>query len=163
MAAATAFKTGIGSALYRNTATYGTPTWTVQSLIQSVTLNSPWDFVDANSRASAAKLYGKSLVDIGVQVTYRSDDLDTSYLVWLAAHWSRTTVLDLLILNGLIATEGVQGVRGEFLVSMSGEPQDIGGSIITTFDLKPTYTTNGYPKSVLMGASSTPSFSAISV
>lgn len=163
MAEATAYKSGIGCGLYRNTGTYGTPTWTIQSLVQSVTLNCPWDFSDANSRASAVKLYGKSLVDIAVQVTFRADDADAGWQAFIDAHWSRTTVLDLLILNGLISVEGVMGVRGEFLCSLASEPQDIGGSIISTFDLKPTFSSNGYPKSVVMGASSTPTFSAISV
>ncbi len=163
MPAVTAFKTGIGSGVYRNTGTYGSPTWTAQTLVQSVTLSCPWDFVDANSRASPVKLYGKALVDIGLQISFRTDDLDTGFLAFLAAHWGRSTLLDLLVLNGLIATEGAQGVRGEFLVSLSGEPQDIGGSVISTFDLKPTYTTNGYPKSVLMGSGSTPTLSTIAV
>src|SRR5687767_4374106 len=98
MAAATAYKSGIGCGLYRNTGTYGTPTWTVQSLVQNVSISAPWDFSDANSRASAVKLYGKSLMDLGAQVTFRADDLDAGFLAFVAAHLSRTTVLDLLIL-----------------------------------------------------------------
>lgn len=109
------------------------------------------------------KLYGKTLVDISAQVVFRADDADAGFIAFVAAHWSRTTVLDLLILNGLITVEGVMGVRAEFLVSLSGEPQDIGGAIATTFDLKPTYSANGYPKSVIMAAASTPTLSAISV
>lgn len=163
MAEVTSFKTGVGCGLYRNTGTYGSPTWTFQSEVQSVTPNSPWDWVEASSRASAVKLWGKSLVDVSYQLTYRADDLDAGWEAFMAAHWSRTTVVDCLILNGLIATEGVRGVRAEFYCSMDSEPQDIGGSIFSTFTLKPTVTTNGLPKSVIMGTSSTPAFSAISV
>lgn len=163
MAEVASFKTGIGCGLYRNTGSYATPTWTVQTEVQSVTPSSPWDWVEASSRASAAKLYGKSLVDIGYQVMMRADDLATDWEAFMAAHWSRTTVMDLLILNGLISVEGVRGVRAEFFCSLDTEPQEIAGSIISTFTLKPTMSTNGYPKSVIMGASSTPSFSAISV
>jgi hypothetical protein len=108
-------------------------------------------------------LFGKTLVDISAQVIFRTDDADAGWQAFIDAHWSRTVVLDLMILNGLIATEGVMGIRGEFLVSLSSEPQDIGGTVLSTFDLKPTFSANGYPKSVLMGASSTPTFTAISV
>jgi hypothetical protein len=79
------------------------------------------------------------------------------------AHWSRTTVLDLLVLNSKITTEGARGIRGEFLVSLTDEPQEIDGIVFSTFELKPTYSANGYPKSVVMGASSTPTFSTIAV
>ncbi len=163
MAEVAAFKTGVGCGLYRNTATFGTPTFTIQTEVQSVTPSSAWDWVEASSRASAAKLYGKSLVDISYQVVMRADDLATDWETFMAAHWSRTTVMDLLILNGLISVEGVRGVRAEFFCSLDGEPQDIGGSVMSTFTLKPTMTTNGYPRSVIMGASSTPAYSAISV
>ncbi len=163
MAELASFKTGVGCGLYRNTATYGSPTWTIQPEVQSVSVSAPWDWVEASSRASGAKLYGKSLMDLSFSVTMRADDLASDWEAFMAAALSRTTVMDLLILNGLISVEGVRGWRGEMLASMDGEPQEISGSIMTSFTLRPTMTTNGYPKSVIMGASSTPSFSAISV
>ena len=163
MAEAYAFKTGIGCGVYRNTGTFGTPTFTLQTEVQSVTPTSPWDWVEASSRASAAKLYGKSLMDLSFQIVMRADDLDAGWEAFMAAANSRTAVLDLLILNGLISVEGVRGFRAELLVSCDTEPQDIGGSVMTTFTLKPTPTTNGYPRTVIMGASSTPAYSAIAV
>lgn len=163
MAEVAAFKTGVGCGLYRNTNTYGTPTWTLQTEVQSVTPSAPWDWVEASSRASGVKLYGKALMDLGYTVVMRADDLASDWEAFMAAALSRTTVMDLLILNGLISVEGVRGFRAEFLCSMDGEPQEISGSIMTSFTLKPTMTTNGYPKSVIMGSGSTPSFSAISV
>jgi hypothetical protein len=114
-------------------------------------------------RESPVKLYAKTIVDLVLSVMMRADPADTVYAAWVDAHWSRTTVLDLLVLNSKITTEGARGIRGEFLVSLTDEPQEIDGIVFSTFELKPTYSANGYPKSVVMGASSTPTFSTIAV
>jgi hypothetical protein len=163
MAAATKLLTGIGAGTYANGGTYGSPTWNDQTAIKSVKPAYPWDFAETLSRATPIKLYGKTLVELSLQVMMRADPADAMYAAWIDAHWSRTTVLDLLVLNAKITIEGARGIRGEFLVSLSDDAQEIEGSIYSTFDLKPTLTANGYPKSVTMGASSTPTFTTIAV
>lgn len=163
MAAATAYKSGIGCGTYRNTGTFGTPSFTLQSLVASVSPSMQWQISDAPSRASAVNLHGKSILDVTFGVMMRADDADTGWAAWVAAFYGRTTVLDLLILNGLIATEGAQGMRAEFLVTGMDEAQDLNGAVMTNFTLKPTFTSNGYPRSVIMGSGSTPSYSSISV
>ncbi|VTR96043.1 unnamed protein product [Gemmata massiliana] len=163
MPAQTQILTGIGAVLYKNSGSYGTPTWGAQNIIRSVSPAFPWDFADAPSRATPIKIYGKVAVDLAIQVMMRADPADANYAAWVDAHWSRTAVLDLLILNAKLATEGARGLRGEFLISLSGEPQEIDGTIFSTFDIKPTITTNGLPKSAVMGASSTPTFTDITV
>jgi len=163
MAAAPQILPGIAGGCYKNGGTYGSPSWADQTAVKSVKPAMPWDFADTLSRGTPVKLYAKTLVDLAVQVMMRADPADTMYAAWVAAHWGRTSVFDLMILNGKITTEGCCGIRGEFLLSISDEAQEIEGTIYTTFDLKPTYTANGYPKSVIMGASSTPAFSSIAV
>ena len=163
MAAASQLLPGINCGLYKNSATYATPTWVDQTLAKSAKPGFPWDFAEASWRETPVKLYAKTLVDLSYQVLMRSDPASTIFTAWVAAHWSRTGVLDLLILDSKITTEGATGVRGEFLVSISDAAQEIDNIVYTTFDLKPTYSANGFPQSVVMGASSTPSFSAISV
>lgn len=154
---------GINCGLYLNGGTYGTPVWADQTLAKSAKPGFPWDFAGADWRETPIKLYAKTQVDIGYQVMMRADPASTTYAAWVAAHWSRTQTLDLLILNSRITTEGARGVRGEFLVSISDEAQEIEGIVYTTFDLKPTLTPNGVPVSVVMGAASTPIFSPITV
>lgn len=163
MAAAAQLLPGINCGLYKNTGTYGSPTWTDQTSAKSAKPGFAWDFADAVNRASPIKLYVKTLVDIALQVMMRADPADTVYAAWVAAHWSRTAVFDLLVLNSKITVEGCCGVRGEFLISLADEAQEIEGVVYSTFDLKPTYSANGYPKSVIMGSSSTPAFSTIAV
>ncbi len=163
MAAQTQILAGIAAVLYKNSGSYGTPTWGAQNNIRSVTPGFPWDFADSPSRATPIKIYVKTQVDLAIQVMMRADPADANYTAWVDAHWNRTLVLDLLILNAKLATEGARGLRGEFLVSMTNEAQEIDGTIFSTFDIKPTITNNGLPKSAVMGASSTPTFTEITV
>lgn len=161
MAEVSAFKPGIGARTYRNTGSYGSPTWTAQVEHKDVTLAMPWDWVEAGTRATRAKLFGKARTDITVTIVCKADDEDADYENLINAAFLPTTVVDLLVLNGLISVEGVRGVRAEFLVNLDSEPQMIDDSIYPTFTLKPTFTTNGYPGTVVMAASSTPTITAL--
>jgi hypothetical protein len=162
MAAASANKPGIGGRVYRNTGSHGTPVWTHLDRVLSVTPSMPWDYVEAGSRGTRAKLYMQARADLQIQAQVKADDADAGYLALRNAASVPGTVVDLMVLDGLISIEGVHGWRGEFLVSLSSAPQEADGSIYDTFDLKPTFTTNAAgPSTVVMGASSTPTFTAL--
>lgn len=156
MAEASANKPGVGGRLYANTSTYVSPTWTHQDFVKDVTLSMPWDMVEAGSRTTRAKLYMKARADLTITITMKADDADSGYERFRDASMSPTTVIDCLVLDGLISVEGVRGWRGEFLVNFTGESQEIDGSIYDTFELKPTFTANADgPSWVVMGATST--------
>lgn len=162
MAAASANKPGVGARRYRNTGTYGTPTWTAQLYDRDVTIAMPWDMAEGGTRATRAKTFIKTRTDLSVTVVARADDADAAYTSLMDAAFNPTSVMDCLVLNGLISTEGARGVRGEFLVNLDSDPQEIDGSIYDTFMLKPAWTSNAVgPSTVVMGASSTPSFTAL--
>lgn len=154
MAAAAGVKVGIKGQMLRNTGTYGSPTWTAIALVRDVTPVRAWDMADASSRETRAKLYAKTMIDVGATAVVRADDVNTGYQALYDASNSPTSVVDLLILDGPLTTEGSAGVRAEFLVSETGAPQEAGGVIYSTFDLKPAWTSNGYPSSIDVGASS---------
>ena len=162
MAAASANKPGIGGRVYRNTGTYGTPTWTDQTFVLSVTPSMPWDMVEGGGRFTKAKTFMKARTDLTIQIVMKADDADAGYLAFRAAAVSQTAVVDLLVLDGLISIEGVHGWRGEFLVNLTGAPQEADGSIYDTFDCKPVWTINAPgPSTVVMGAASAPTFTAL--
>ena len=162
MSTVSANKPGIGGRLYRNSGTYGSPTWAQIDRVKDVTPSMPWDMVEAGSRATRAKLYMKARTDLSIQVVCKADDADAGYGALRDAAVSPTTVVDCLILDGAITIEGARGWRGEFLVNLTGQPQEIDGSIYDTFELKPTFTTNAAgPSTVVMGATSTPTFTAL--
>jgi hypothetical protein len=160
-AASTAAKVGVRAKAYRNTGTYGSPTWAAMGLVKDATPSMPWDWVESGARETNAKLYAKARADLGVSFTMRADDADTAYNAIADAAMSQTAVVDILFLNAAITVEGCRGFRSEWLINLTGEPQEIDGSIYDSFDAKPTWTSNGFPKTVVMGASSTPTLTAI--
>lgn len=160
MSATSQILPGIRGGAYRNSATYASPTWVIMPLVRDATPQWVWDFVEASVRATSAKLYAKSQVDVGGSLVLRADPADAAYLALIDASASRTSVLDLLLLDALITVEGSHGIRGEFLVGAEPQDQSIGGVIYTTFQLKPTYTANGFPGYVVMGAASAPTITS---
>lgn len=159
MSEAAAIQPAVNAGFYRNTGTYGTPTWTEVDIIRDVAdAGQKWDFADASSRASRAKLFGKTLIDVSGTLSARADPADAGYQAIFTASVT-TTPIDVMILDGDIATEGVKGKRLHAGFSM-GQDQSIGNIIYTEFEYKPMYHSDGVPKYVEMGASSTPTYTA---
>lgn len=160
--ASSANKPGVAAGLYRNTGTYGSPSWTAQTFVHSVRPSMPWGKVEAGARYTRANVYMKARADLTIEVMMKADAADAGYQAFRAAAVSPTTVVDCLVLDGLITIEGACGWRGEFLVNLTGAPQEIDGSIYDTFELFPTWTSNAVgPSTVIMGASSTPTLTAL--
>lgn len=159
MAEAAAIQPAADAGAYRNTGTYGTPTWTEIDIIRDVPdAGQKWNWGDASARASKAILFGKTQIDLSGSITARADPADAGYqAIWTAA--VTRTPIDIMILDGDIATEGVKGKRIHAGFSI-GQDQSIGNIIYTDFEYKPMYHADGYPKYVEMGASSTPTFTA---
>lgn len=159
--AAGAVKPGAAGRVYRNSGSYGSPTWVAVNLVKDATPSMPWDMVEAGARETRAKLYAKARADLSVQLVVRADDADTGFNALADAAVSPTTLLDLLVLDGLISVEGVRGFRAHWNVNLTGQPQDIDNVIYDTFELKPGWNSAGYPSTVIMGATSTPAFTAL--
>lgn len=153
-AAAPGVKAGIAARVYRNTGTYGSPTWAAVNCVRDAQPSSPWDMGDASSRATRAKLYGKTQIDLQVQLVCRADDADVGYGILVDLAVSPTGVLDMLILDGPLTAEGARGYRAHWLASLSGQPQGAGDLVFTTFDLKPGFSSDGVPSAIAVGASS---------
>jgi hypothetical protein len=152
---------GCAGGIYKNTGTFGTPTFVEQTLVRDVMPQSGWTFPEALSRETPIKLYAKATVDLPTQVVMRADPASAEFAAWIAWHWSRTAVFDLLILNGKITTEGATGYRGEFLASLTEAPQEIEGMIYCTFELRATRTTNGVPRYAVIAAGPSPEYTPI--
>lgn len=163
MAAAYGIKIGPKCVAYRNTGTYGSPTWTAMSFVRDAQAATPWDFQDASIRDTRVKMYHPTQIDFAFSLTVRCDDADAGYQALLGAA-QEGTALDLLILDGPVSTEGSAGVRSYFHVSMTGQPQGMGDVLYATFDLKPGFGLDGSsapakPKYAVAGASSALTYS----
>lgn len=156
MAAASEVQLGIDGAVYRNAGSYMTPTWTEIDLVRNVTPAVKWDRGDSSSRATKAKLQAKTQVAISGTIECRADPADAGYqALFDASQEDSTGALDLMILDADITTEGARGVRG-FMNLDFAQNQGVGDVIYTTFEYDPAWNVGGYPASVVMGATSTP-------
>ncbi len=160
MAATGGAKAGIDGAAYRNTGTYGSPTWVEVDSVRNMNPAYPWDMNDASARATNVKLYRKTQTDWSLSFDIRCDDLDTAYQAIYANAFTPNTLLDMMFLNGPISVEGSRGVRFHANLSISAEDQTIGGVQYDTIDAKPGFHTDGVPKTVVAGAASALTYTA---
>lgn len=158
MAATSKTKPSILAVVYRNTGTYGSPTWTSVSMVKDVTPNTPWDMVDASIRASRVKLYAPTQQDFDVTMNVLDNDSDAGVQAFKAA--ANTAVpIDILVMDGPITDEGVRGVRFHALFSQN-QDQSIGNVNYNNFTCKPAFHSDGYPKYVVAGSGSALTFTA---
>lgn len=158
MAATSKTKPSILGVVYRNTGTYGSPTWTSVSLVKDAIPNTPWDMAEASIRASRVKLYAATQQDFDLTMNVLDNDLDTGVQAFKAAA-NAATPLDLLVMDGPITDEGARGVRAHFLLSQNMD-QSIGNVNYCNFTCKPTFHADGYPKYVVAGAASALTYTA---
>ena len=152
-------KLGIKAVMYRNTGTYGSPSWSAMNSIRDVTVTCPWDMVEAITRGSRTKLYAKTLMDLGFSAMVRKDDVSADAVALLAEAMD-DTVIDYLVLDGPITVAGSTGFRAHLLVNLSSEDQGAGAVIYDSYEFKPGFASNDdgstlyTPKYVVIGESS---------
>lgn len=156
-AAVDATKAGITCRVYRNTGTYGSPTWAAVNCIRDATPNFPWLMADSSDRQSRAALEDKTQMKISVQVVAKATNADAGYQsLWDASQSAGTNgKLDLLILDDPLTVEGAMGVRAHFNVIFDSQTQGAGDNVYTTFTLTPGFSPDGVPSKIEVGASST--------
>lgn len=151
-------KLGIKCVLYRNTATYGSPTWNAIACVKDLTVNPAWDEADGSTRASRVKLSAKTLMGLEISGTVKADYTDEDYAVLLDA-LNSDDVLDLMVLNGPSTENDVTGYRADFQVFSGSQDQASGAIVFDSIVLKPTVSAN-VPKQVVV-ATGAPTFSDI--
>lgn len=107
------FKLSRNCRLYRNTGSYGSPTWNLIEHVGDVTLPLTKSRVDVATRASGwdlAMVTGKKL-DLKIKVPYVPGDPDYQAL---QDAWEDDTSVELLILDGPVGTSGSSGWRAHF-------------------------------------------------
>jgi hypothetical protein len=140
-------KIAIKAVCYYNTGSYGSPTWAAMMSVLEVDLGSDWEYADASSRGSRAKLYGKTMIDLPCSLNMKADDVAADYQAMLTAAFSDTPT-DMLILDGPLSEVNAFGYRIPALIGGTPQDQGAGNAIYTKFPIKPGYTSNYYPSYV---------------
>jgi hypothetical protein len=122
---------GVLNEAYRNSATFGTPTWVEMTFINDLVVNPVWGTSPANDRSSQVGSEAPALLSLSVTGTVKVMQSDTGYLALRTAFLAATPI-DLMFLTGPSTTTGESGFRCEWLIkSMS---QDQGTGIGQTYD-----------------------------
>lgn len=135
-------KHGIDAFLGRNSATWGSPTWVEITGVADLTPGGGWETAEIRTRASRVIFAAKVAIDVGFSARILCDDADASYTALMTAWRSLTAIVDLICLDGDIATIGAFGFRAEFQVAEGGQPQPVNDVLYREFVMKP------YPTSV---------------
>ncbi|MBX3444257.1 MAG: hypothetical protein KF774_17780 [Planctomyces sp.] len=102
--------------IYRNTGTYGSPTWSLFDEVTEVTLNLEMGEADVTTRAdNGFTTTEPSLQESSLEFEIKADHANTNFVAIRNAFLQRTA-LDMQALDGLLATEGSQGLRARWKV-----------------------------------------------
>lgn len=133
---------GLNAKLYRNTASYGTPTWALIGNVQDLTANDSMDEADVSTRGSGGFAEAEPTLrtlELSFGMINKPGDADVA--AFLAAYTARSSI-DIAVMDGPIATAGSKGVRARYKIFQFPRAQELRGA--QTFDvmLKPCADSN---------------------
>jgi hypothetical protein len=141
-------KIGLNAKLYRNTGSFGSPTWVEVTNIQDLDLADSMDEADASTRGSGGMAESEPTLRTIEASWNMKNNADTHMIAFRTAYATRALV-DLQILDGPIATVGSHGIRGRFKFHEFGKPQPLRDGQFVNLRAKPAADdTNGPPTEV---------------
>jgi len=152
-------KIGIKGKAYRNTGTYGSPTWSEITILGDVQINSDWNTANATTRASRIEVEVPTTLNLGWTAKVRNDDDDTNFIALLAAYHGPTAV-DFLVLDGANDVVSSQGYRGYFYIKKFGVDQGLQSAQFFDAEFIPDSAIQ-VPKTAAVGAGPALAYSAI--
>jgi hypothetical protein len=137
--AATSPRYGLDAKIYRNTGSYGTPSWTELTFVRDVTVAGAATEGDVSTRGSRLKVTAAVMLDYSIDVEMLKKDDDTSYQALLDVfnHTSAGQTIELLIIDGAVSTTGNEGLRAHFSVVKFDDAQPLDGVQMVSATIKP--------------------------
>jgi len=138
---------GLNGKLYKNTGTYGSPTWTLVTKVMDLELKIEADQFEVSNRAGGGyKEYVNTLVDAEISWGMPYDASDTLLTSFQTAARPGGSAIEFLVLDGLQATTGSQGLRVTCaLKTASGRSEKLGEAMTIAVTAKPTPNSNAAP------------------
>lgn len=131
--------------LYRNSGSYGTPTWDLITNVRDLTLNLDKDEVDITTRGSGGfKEFIDGMIDASIDFGMVWDTADTDFTAIRTAFFAKTAI-EFLILDGLVATPGSQGLRVTCMVKSFTRNENLGEALMVDVTLRPVKNANAAP------------------
>jgi len=136
------FKLGLEAKLYRNTGTYGTPSWNEITNVKDLTLNLDKGEADVTTRGNNGwKATVATLKDASIEFDMVWDTADADFTAIKDA-WLNNTTIELVALDGDIAVAGHQGLRATMMVTKFSRKESLEEALMVSVSVKPTYAAN---------------------
>lgn len=137
-----AFVLGMNAKLYRNTGSYGSPTWDEVTNVRDVTLNLETGEADVTTRGNNGwRATVATLRDASVEFEMVWDTTDTDFTAIQQAFLNNTTI-EFAVMDGNIATSGNQGLRATMMVTSFSRNEALEEALTVSVTIKPTFATN---------------------
>lgn len=136
-----AAKIGLDCKFYRNTGSYGSPTWNEITHARDVTANVEPGDADLSIRSSDWKIHRPTLKDLSFEFEMLYDPTIDDFTVLQAACFNRTPV-DLWAADGDSATTGSQGIRAVCYIYGFSRSEPMEQGVMVKVTAKPGDTTN---------------------
>jgi hypothetical protein len=137
-----AFVLGQDAKLYRNTGTYASPTWNLVGNVKDLTFNLEKATADVTTRGNngwRAEVATLKTASIEFGMVWAPGDEDFTAM---KDSFLNNTTVDMLVLDGLVATVGSQGLRAEMMVEKFSRSENLEEALMVSVSMKPTYSSN---------------------
>jgi len=133
---------GMNCKLYRNTGSYGSPTWSLVATVRDVTPTIEAAEADMTTRANGGwEAILPSLRKITIETEIPHKTTDTNYAA-LQAAFVAGSVVELLFLDGLIATSGSTGIRASYGITKWASAETLVDGKKTAITFRGAYSDN---------------------
>jgi hypothetical protein len=147
-----AYKIGFEGILYRNTGSYGSPTWDAIPNVKDVELTMEREEADTSNRAGGGWetiLPGLKKATIEGEMNY--DPADTDWVAMQAACYAGT-LIEYGMADAAIASAGTQYFRAHCYITKFGRRESLREAMTTPFTLRPGFTSSANPAWVTVSA-----------
>ena len=151
---------GAEATLNYNSASYNSPTFTAMTAVSDLSMTGTWDKGEGSSRASRAKTYLKTMLDVSITGKLKSSDSgDTDYTAVITSFLAPDSIINIMVLNGGPAVNGAWGFMFDAQVAKAGGSQNLGDVEFDDIEFFPA--TSGNPLQCAVVAAGAPVFTAI--
>lgn len=133
---------GMDAKLYYNTGSYASPTWTLIDNVRDLTLNLERGDTDITTRSGGGwRQSVATLADGSIDFGMVWDNTDTVFTAIKNA-FINNTVLEFLVLDGLVATSGSQGLRASMAITSFSRNEGLEDALTVDVSAKTAYADN---------------------
>lgn len=132
---------GINAVFYRNTGTWGAPTWAAVPELEMAAVDPRYVEAPSNSRDSRFERIVVTLAGVAISARLKVKPGNSNYEALMDA-MALATVVDLLVLDASNTTVGARGFRGDCYVLAARDDQGITSRLYRDLEIKPADTDN---------------------